>query len=365
MIERLYLDNIRSFVNFEWRPERLALLMGPNGTGKTALLEIIGAVQGFVTGERSVREAFPGARRTRWDTRLEQTVEIDARLPAGLYRYRLVVVHDKDAPDRQVVRSESLHLDGRPLLDVAGGALRVFHGAEPEAIPGARATRSAVGAIQPSSDSSLRAFQEWVSRIWMLRPDPRAMSSRVERRRDSAAPWLEPNLSNFAAWYPSMLAAKPGSMFKAMRALEPALPGLVELAVSEGELEARFERDGKTSSYSFDEMSDGERALVALQVVLHVLAVPGRVLLLDEPDNYLGLREIQPWLAELAERALRSDGPQVILISHHPEALNFLAPERGFRLSRDADGPTRVARFSAQEDLRPDELVARGWDEAR
>ena len=31
MIERIYLDNIRSFVNFEWRPERLALLLGRNG----------------------------------------------------------------------------------------------------------------------------------------------------------------------------------------------------------------------------------------------------------------------------------------------------------------------------------------------
>lgn len=63
------------------------------------------------------------------------------------------------------------------------------------------------------------------------------------------------------------------------------------------------------------------------------------------------------------DQGLRSDGPQVILISHHPEALNFLAPERGFRMFRDANGPTRIARFQPQDDLRPDEMIARGWDE--
>jgi predicted ATPase len=191
------------------------------------------------------------------------------------------------------------------------------------------------------------------------------MSSRIDRRRGGAAPWLATDLSNFAAWYLPTLVSKPAAMFQATRALEPALPGLVELHANEGELEARFEREGVTSSYSFDELSDGERSLVALYVVLHALAVPGKVLLLDEPDNYLGLREIQPWLAELTDRALKSDGPQVILISHHPEALNFLAPERGFRMFRDSKGPTRIERFKPQEDLRPDEVVARGLDDAR
>ncbi len=365
MIERLYLDNIRSFVNFEWRPDRLALLLGPNGAGKTALLETLAAVQRFVNGDVSVGEAFPGSRRTRWETRAEQTVEIDVRHPGGLYRYRVVVAHDTEDPDRQVVKAESLHLDARPILEAGGGDLRIFRGTEPEAIQGARATRSAVGAMDAGRDPLLRGFQEWIWKIWFLRPDPRAMSARVDRRRTATAPWLLPDLSNFAAWYPPMLAAKPGSMFKAIRALEPALPGLVELRVNEGELEARFEQGGRTASYSFDELSDGERTLIALYVILHLVAVPGRVLLLDEPDNYLGLREIQPWLAELAERALRTDGPQVLLISHHPEALNFLAPEHGFRMFREDDGPSRIARFEVQEGLRPDEAAARGWDDSR
>jgi ABC-type hemin transport system ATPase subunit len=366
MIERLYLDNIRSFVNFEWRPDRLTLLLGANGAGKTALLETLAAVQGFLTGERSVSEAFPTASRTRWEARAEQTVEVDVRVPAaGLYRYRLVVVHDLEDPGRPLVKQESLQLDDHIIIEFTTGDLSIYRNGEAVGIPGARPTRSGVGALDPARDPVLRTFQDWLRRIWLLRPDPRAMSARFDRRHAGTVPRLVPDLSNFAAYYSPTLAAEPGAMFKAMRALEPALPGLVELRANEGELEARFEREGVTSTYSFDELSDGERALVALYVVLHTMAVPGRVLLLDEPDNYLGLREIQPWLAELTDRALKSDGPQVILISHHPEALNFLAPERGVRMFRAASGPTRIERFKPQEDMLPDEMVARGWDDAR
>jgi predicted ATPase len=369
MIERLYLDNIRSFVNFEWKPDRLVLLLGPNGAGKTALLETLATLQAFVTGERSVSETFPDTSRTRWETRAEQTVELDVRLPSGVYRYRLVVAHDLDNPDHPLVQSESLHASGKPIVEFTRGDLRVYHQENTQnvvqEIPGARLTRSGVGAIDPGRDPILRGFQEWAGKIRLLRPDPRAMSSHIERHRVGSPPRLAANLQNFAAWYPHTLAANFRAVAEAMRAIEPALPGLIELRTQEGVLEARFEREGVTTVYSFDELSDGERLLIGLYVVLHTRALPGAVLLLDEPDNYLGLREIQPWLAELADRALRSDGPQVLLVSHHPEALNFLAPERGFRMFRDANGPTRIARFEAQEELRPAELVARGWDSAR
>jgi predicted ATPase len=362
MIERLYLDNIRSFVNFEWKPERLALLLGSNGAGKTALLETLRAVQGFVGGMLSVSEAFPTTSRTRWDTRTEQTVEVDARLPNGLYRYRLVIVHDPEKPDRPLVKSESLHHEEQPIVEVDGGELRVHRGTELEALRGARPTRSAIDTI--NRGAVLGAFQAWVYKIWLLRPDPRAMQAQVDRRRPGA-PWLSPNLSNFASWYPHQLASSQRAMFMAMEALEPILPGLVELRVNQGELEACFEREGATTSYSFDELSDGERALIALYVIMYSVAMPGRVLFLDEADNYVALREIQPWLAELAERALKSDGPQVILVSHHPEVLNFLAPERGFRMFREGNGPTRIERFHPQVGLSPDETIARGWDAPR
>jgi len=364
MIERVYLDNFRSFVNFEWRPGQLALLLGPNGAGKTALLEALDAVQAFVKGETSVSEAFPASSRTRWETRVGQTIELDVRIRKILYRYRLVVTHDADDDDDVQVASEALQSDDGSIVEFRSGDLTLFRDQKPQAMAGAKPTRSGVGALASRPGDALAQFQDWIStKLWLIRPDPRAMSGRVQRRRGTNAPWLEPDLSNFAAWYVPTLAAKPGSVFKAHAAIAEALPGFVELFEEDAELSARFERDGTTSTYRFDELSDGERALVALYVILHAVAGPNKTIVFDEPDNYLALREIQPWLAELADRTLRADGPQVLLVSHHPDALNFLAVQNGWRVFRDRSGPSRIERFQAAEALDAAETVARGWDE--
>lgn len=46
--------------------------------------------------------------------------------------------------------------------------------------------------------------------------------------------------------------------------------------------------------------------------------------LIDEPDNYVGLPELQPWV--LAVRLLLDDEHQAVLISHHPEVLGTYCP---------------------------------------
>ena len=51
MLTRIYIDNFRSFVNFEYRPETKQLLLGPNGSGKSTLLEAIRYLKLFVKGD--------------------------------------------------------------------------------------------------------------------------------------------------------------------------------------------------------------------------------------------------------------------------------------------------------------------------
>ena len=362
MIQRSYIDNVRSFVGFEWRPERLALLLGPNGAGQSTLVEVLAALRAFVTGASSVREAFPRSSRTRWDTRTEQTIEVDVKTPWGGCRYQLVIRQDVDGRDEPIVHSELLTGDDGSCVELSGQGLRVAAAGATEVMLATQHTRSGVGALNLAErKDAVGGFARLMSDLWSLRPDARAMSPRTDRRRVTSAPWLEANLANFGAWYPPMLTRKPGSMFKAIEELREAMPGLRELFDDDGVLSARFESAGTTTSFALDELSDGERALIALYTLLHAVAGTGKTLLIDEPDNYLGLREVQPFLSELTERTLRSDGPQVILISHHPEVLNFLAPERGWRMWRERGGPTRIDRF-APSALDPAESQARGED---
>lgn len=364
MIERIYLDNIRSFVNFEWRPGPLAVILGANGSGKTALFSILAGVQRLVAGDASTEEIFPLESQTRWDKRPHQTVEIDLQTAAGLCSYRMVVEQDARSPGRNRIKEESVHRDGRPLVEFSLGELQLYRD---DGSNGPRLatkwTRSGVGAVSPSPDATtLAAFKKGMSHLWLLRPDARRMAARITGVATGEDRWLEANLENFADWYLRVLTEKPGTVFKTIRDLANAIPGLEELHEKGGWLHARFEQEDQSQTFRFDELSDGQRALIALYFLRHVAGVPGRLLAMDEPDNYVALAEIQPWLLQMERAAMKPGGPQVWLISHHPEVLNLFAVDHGWRFFRDGLGPSRVERFQPAKGLDAAETVARGWE---
>lgn len=91
----------------------------------------------------------------------------------------------------------------------------------------------------------------------------------------------------------------------------------------------------------------------------------GLSLFLDEPDNFVALREIQPWLSNLSDEC--GEGfEQAVLISHHPEIINYLGGSSGRFFSRDRNGPVRVHEVAPQitDGLNLAETIARGWDES-
>ena len=99
-------------------------------------------------------------------------------------------------------------------------------------------------------------------------------------------------------------------------------------------------------------------------MVLHFVLAKGQTVILDEPDNFISSREIQPWLLA-AEEAVDESKGQLILISHHPEILNQWSQEYGLRLFRETNGQVRPEKFKTDYDgvLQPSEVIARGWED--
>lgn len=128
-------------------------------------------------------------------------------------------------------------------------------------------------------------------------------------------------------------------------------------------LQLRFDGPGGRNGGSlfFHQLADGEKALVGLYMVRAALATGAvQTVLLDEPDNYVGLPELQPWV--LALRELLDERHQAILISHHPEILGNAGEEYGRYLWRENhSSPTRIGPLKAPPGLSPGEAVARGW----
>jgi ATPase subunit of ABC transporter with duplicated ATPase domains len=125
-------------------------------------------------------------------------------------------------------------------------------------------------------------------------------------------------------------------------------------------LQAEF-RGG--ARFSFKELSDGQRCLIALYMILHFVVAKGGTVVIDEPENFISLREIQPWLTAVTD-AVEDGHGQVLLISHHPEIIDQWAPENGVQFVRDEAGPVRVEEFHGNPNsaLSASELVARGWE---
>jgi predicted ATPase len=183
-----------------------------------------------------------------------------------------------------------------------------------------------------------------------------------------------PDLSNFAEWYRHLRQDSSAATDELRSSLQEVIDGfegldlkgppsgtrLLQVAVRTGGA-----GKGKSQQYGFDELSDGQRALVGLYTLLHCALTDHSTLCIDEPDNFVALREIQPWLSDILDRA-QGNGSQVLLISHHPELLNQLATRNGVIIERTDAGPTRVRPFAPPDDwtLTPAEIIARGWEHA-
>ncbi len=368
MLTRLYADNYRSLVNTELALAPRTLLMGRNGTGKSTFGDVLMRIQSLLFGQSKTDVIFGPETLTRWQQAPRQRFEIDVKGPEGAYRYALTVEHrEVSTPDepRTRILNESLTLNGNPLFRFEDGMVHLFrddHSQGPE-YPFDWG-RSALGTITPRFDNKkLTWFGSWLNGLTIIRLDPPQMGSLVER--DDFILLMAGN--NFASWYHGISAANKRSDLDLHDTLAKVLPGFEALNFEFGGpnrwyLRADFASEGRQRKVYFHELSDGQRATIALYSVVHFLLAQNRMVLIDEPDNFVSLDEIQPWL--LAATDIVDDGSgQLVLISHHPEVYDQWAVAHGVVAERDGCGPVRTRRYMPPSGsaLSSAEAVARGW----
>jgi ABC-type Mn2+/Zn2+ transport system ATPase subunit len=370
MLTRIYIHNFRTFINFELELMPMQLFMGPNGAGKTALLEVIERLRCFICEGRRVHDVFPLHERSAGlaGASGNMHVELDMRhRDEGVFRYGLEIDCNIDQGLQRVVK-EWLHYNEKPLFQAKKGEAQLYRDDHTE---GPRFpmdwSLSGVGFLMEGRDNRLlAAFKQRLNRVFFVRIQPHAM----EEESRAEAPRPQSNLSNLADWYRYLVQAQPDRVHEAVNDLRERLPGFRSLRFREAGdgkiLLADFEAEqGGVVSLRFKTLSDGQKATIALYMLLRALPdSSGAVLCIDEPENYLALPEIQPWLDELTDLS-DADDFQVLLISHHPRMVNLLAAEQGMWLERQGDtGPTRMKAIGperAEAPIKLDELIERGW----
>jgi hypothetical protein len=366
MLTRLEIDNFRCFEGFVWEQIRKKqLILGANGCGKSSMIDALMNLRRFVAGDR-VEELFPLAERTKWMKQPNQTFSLHAEINCVPYCYTLIV-GALGSPARPMVQSEKLDCgNGRLLVDFELGKVTIH---PPGISYELKGNRSVISSLNDNDHTGLAVrFAEWMETVRVFQLNPFTMDSRSEK--EDWDPKVD--LSNFANWY-RWLNRRPdleGQKAQLSKSLRETFEGFDSLDLKDvGKdvklLDARFRReDGNLMEYGFEELSEGQRCLTCLYTILHLLVAEGGTVIIDEPENFVSLREMQPWLMTADD--VVDDAPgQLILMSHHPELIDQWAPPYGVRFLRDGAGPIHVKAWTGVPDssLSAAELVARGWED--
>lgn len=371
MLKRIFVDNYKCLVDFELRLHEMSLLLGPNGTGKSAVLGVISALRKLVRGEAKVTDddVFPTGTLTRWQERDAQAFEIQAVLGDDVFDYRLEVGHDRSRNRARITR-ETLQVAGTPLFAFEMGVVRLYRDdySEGPTFP-TDWSESALARVVPEDDNRrLCRFVEFLSSIVVCALHPPAF--RAESMVEDPA--LTNDAANYADWFRHVVQEYPDLRQPFIDQLKTTLEGgfqsmrLERIAKETRDLVASFDapEDGSRYELRFDELSDGQRALIVLYGLVFLAHSQDHALFLDEPDNYLALREIQPWLGVL-EEAVGDTLGQAMICSHNPEIIDYLGSDCGIFLAREEAGLVVVDKPDVRDStdgLKLSEIIARGWE---
>lgn len=379
MLKRIYVNNFRCLVNFELRVDSLNLFLGSNGSGKTTVFEVLRKLQKFILGDQAfqqdykVSDLFANKDLTRWQKSNIQKFELELQGNDGIYKYTLEIEHQGEyAPPR--MRLESLTFDGQPLFNfwvdpgdigITVGQARLYNddpNRESVYLPFFDGSRSGISFIYERPDNlKLTWFKKRISNFFIVQINPYIMES--ESRQEASSPnW---DMSNYAAWYSYLSQESQGKILKLTLELQNIIQGFDSFQnPKSGDvriLSASFTRPSK-AAYRLNELSHGQKALIALYTLIYCSPDENFTLCIDEPENFLALPEIKPWWGRVMDYCLENQA-QVMLISHHPSLINYLASNSGYWFERRDNEAVRVRRITdtEEEGLSVAKLIELGW----
>jgi len=352
MLKRLYVHNYKCLVNFEINFDKdISLFLGANGSGKSTIFEVLTKLHRFILNREKIETVFSiNDSIYRHHAETHSYFELDIEIKNSIYKYYLQL--DLGVFGNNVImEEETFYYDNKIVHSVT---------TSDEAVPQSKSFLNDFESI--FEHSVIDDFLEYLRILFIYRINPYEMCSRIKKSSSE----IKINFSNYAEWFAHLNEKNRRGVTVFENTLRYILPNfdyfLIEQTGREKVLQVEFKDKADKLSFiiHFHELSEGQKVLIALYTLIY--CTPDNSLIcIDEPENFLALPEIQPWFDALydqcAERNL-----QVILISHHPKIINFLASDSGYWFSRE-NNLTRVQKIVPENEsgLSIAELVERGW----
>ena len=280
MLKRIYVDNYKCLVNFELKLDAINLFLGANGSGKSTVFEVLQKLRAIVNGDSRVSEEFKIESRTRWQTSPLQSFEVEITKDNRTYRYELAVEYSKNEQVARV-KHERLWLDNQSLLKFEGQEARVYKEdfSEGSNFP-FDGSRSVIEFL-PLFNQWITQFKVRMNEILVVQISPRLIGDATDKAEPYPSAWMD----NYSSWY-EFLSRDQSWVFELTNTLREVLPGFENFRfVPAGEnvqiLKAVF--SGKEQVFRFQELSDGQRALIILYTLL----------IASQKENYVLCSDIQ------------------------------------------------------------------------
>lgn len=357
MLKRVYINNYKCCVNFELKLDSINLLLGDNGSGKSTVFEVLHKLQHLICRNGRVQQLFSTEHITRWQSLFKQRFEIELEGNNGVYQYELEI-EQSSASQLPYIKFEKLFFNQKPLIITEDAKVHLYNDDH------SLNTRypfvyglSAIATQPPDGNTTkLNWFKERLAKIIMVQINPMLMESESSQEFE----YLDLQCRNFVDWYRS-ISQDQGRVIEINNALKEVINGFQYFEFKKtGENTVLLKVQISGQSYRFHELSHGQRVLIVLYTLVHYAQSQGCTLCIDEPENFVSLSEIQPWI--FAVKDFCADGKmQAVLISHHPEYINDLAESAGIWFERNPDSPVRIRKINHNGELALSELVARGW----
>ena len=344
MIKKIYIDNYNSLVNFSIDLKKINILIGKNGVGKTSVFRAIEALSAFVSGHRSVDEIFLASTLTKWMRSDIQTFELYLDASGHEYLYHLEIEYSADKRNKRV-KKENVKYEKKDIFDAENGKVTLYNdsfAAGPVIV--LDWNYSGVGMVADRHDNTLlSAFKREIAKVIVCSPKPYRIRNivNIERRIPD---YDFSQMGEILKW---MMLEAPDKIISLNEEYRKIFPSFSRVYLSGGdsekELNFAYNIEGKECSFRATDISDGERQLYILYMLAMYYFKEGYTLFIDEPDNYISIREIQPWCIKLEQ--ISEDVPtagQCLLVSHHGEVIDYLANSSGIWMSREGNYITRI-----------------------
>jgi ABC-type Mn2+/Zn2+ transport system ATPase subunit len=334
VIRRFYVHNFRCLENFELpiAGQSSALLIGKNGSGKTAVVQALRILQKIARGTNRVGDLVKPKDFARGRTDVPMRFEIEVELPSGTFSYAIALELSRGGTDLRV-SDEKVQFGGQPVYTREVG--RTYGQIDSQLV--------ALPIIQGSALDPTSLFRDWLAHILILRPIPSLISG------DSQGFTLqpEPDMSNFGAWFHGLMAPVPSAYGEVEGYLRQVMPDFRDIqnpliGRDARSLVVQFSSEQGGVTLPFEDLSDGEKCYMICALVLAANRAHGPTLCFwDEPDSFLALSEVGDFVMAL-RKAFQSGG-QFIATSHNPEVIRRFSDENTFVLHRSNHlEPTRV-----------------------